>query len=117
MTTLLGNSQIRKFFLAGSLVLVVGLLAACGGGSDSPVVSGGAAAPLAPAAPAVPDASAASAVLLIGNTRGNNVVSIDRATGAYIKDFIAPGAGGLVDPDDLTFGPDRSEERRVGKEC
>ena len=100
MTTRLGYFQTRKFLLASSLALVLSLLAACGGGSDSPVLSG---APVAPAAPEVP---VASGVLLIGNTRGNNVVSIDRATGAYIKDFIAPGAGGLVDPDDLTFGPD-----------
>ncbi len=44
--------------------------------------------------------------LLVGNTRGNNVVSIDRQTGAYLKDFIPAGSGGLTDPDDLTFGPD-----------
>lgn len=59
-------------------------LAGCGGGDD-PV----------PPAP-----------LLVGNTRGNNVVSIDRQTGAYLKDFIPAGSGGLTDPDDLTFGPD-----------
>ena len=100
MTMRLRYFQTRKFLLASSLALVLGLLAACGGGSDSPVLSG---ALVAPAAAEVP---AASGVLLIGNTRGNNVVSIDRATGAYIKDFIAPSAGGLADPDALTYGPD-----------
>ena len=59
-------------------------LAGCGGGDD----------PVAPTP------------LLVGNTRGANVVSIDRQTGAYIKDFIPAGSGGLTDPDDLTFGPD-----------
>ncbi len=53
-----------------------------------------------------PVAVVAPPALLVGNTRGANVVMIDRQTGAYVKDFIAAGSGGLVDPDDLTFGPD-----------
>ena len=84
-------SQFSRCLLLGSMALIAVVVSACGGSGDSPAPA---------AAPAPP------AVLLIGNTRGNNVVSIDRTTGAYIKDFIAPGAGGLVDPDDLTFGPD-----------
>ncbi|MBD2104181.1 PEP-CTERM sorting domain-containing protein [Leptolyngbya sp. FACHB-261] len=48
----------------------------------------------------------AEAALLIGNTRGNNVVTFSERTGQFLGDFIAPGSGGLVDPDDLTFGPD-----------
>ncbi len=55
---------------------------------------------------AVPAAVVTPPTLLVGNTRGANVVVIDRQTGAYVKDFIAAGSGGLVDPDDLTFGPD-----------
>lgn len=51
-------------------------------------------------------APAAQAALLIGNTRGNNVSIFDEQTGRYGGDFIAAGSGGLVDPDDLTFGPD-----------
>lgn len=47
----------------------------------------------------------AEAALLVGNTRGNNVVLYDDA-GNFKGNFIAPGAGGLLDPDDLTFGPD-----------
>lgn len=47
----------------------------------------------------------ANAALLVGNTRGNNVVLYD-AAGTFKGNFIAPGAGGLLDPDDLTFGPD-----------
>ena len=91
MKTRLDFSGIPRGLWISGLSLVVVVLTACGGGSDSPTLV------IAPPAPAV---------LLVGNTRGNNVVSIDRTTGAYIKDFIAPGAGGLVDPDDLTFGPD-----------
>lgn len=47
----------------------------------------------------------ADAALLVGNTRGDNVVIYDDA-GNFRGDFIAPGVGGLLDPDDLTFGPD-----------
>ncbi len=68
------------------LVILAALLTSCGGSSDAPAV---------PPAP-----------LLVGNTRGNNVVVIDRQNGAYVKDFISAGSGGLKDPDDLTFGPD-----------
>ncbi len=50
-------------------------------------------------------AARADAALLVGNTRGNNVVIYGDA-GNFGGDFIAPGAGGLLDPDDLTFGPD-----------
>ena len=48
----------------------------------------------------------AHAALLVGNTRGDNVVMIDEKTGAYLGDFIAAGSGGLTDPDDVTLGPD-----------
>jgi WD40 repeat protein len=51
-------------------------------------------------------APGAEAALLIGNTRGNNVSLFDEQTGRYGGDFIAAGSGGLLDPDDLTFGPD-----------
>jgi sugar lactone lactonase YvrE len=50
-------------------------------------------------------APAAAATLLIGNTRGNNVVVADTVKNT-LRDFIAAGSGGLVDPDDLTYGPD-----------
>ncbi|KAM3109181.1 Vgb family protein [Phormidesmis sp. 146-33] len=50
-------------------------------------------------------AARADAALLIGNTRGNNVVIYGDA-GNFGGDFIALGSGGLLDPDDLTFGPD-----------
>lgn len=48
----------------------------------------------------------ALATLLVGNTTGNNVVLFDETTGAFLGDFITSGSGGLVSPDDLTFGPD-----------
>jgi sugar lactone lactonase YvrE len=47
----------------------------------------------------------ADAALLVGNTRGNNVVLFGD-DGSFQGNFIAPGSGGLLDPDDLTFGPD-----------
>jgi DNA-binding beta-propeller fold protein YncE len=52
------------------------------------------------------DSSPSPATVLMGNTRGNNVVSLNSSTGAYLADFIAAGSGGLSDPDGLTFGPD-----------
>lgn len=51
-------------------------------------------------------ASSASAALLVGNTRGNNVVLFDEQNGEFLGDFITAGSGGLIDPDDLNFGPD-----------
>ncbi|MEM6446032.1 MAG: NHL repeat-containing protein [Cyanobacteria bacterium P01_D01_bin.123] len=48
----------------------------------------------------------AEAALLIGNTAADNVVAFDERSGRFIGNFIAPGSGGLVSPDDLTFGPD-----------
>lgn len=81
------------------LALAVTALAGCGG-SDPPVTV------VPPATPVIPAPVVTPAPLLVGNTRGNNVVSLDRESGAYQSDFIAAGAGGLTDPDDLTFGPD-----------
>ncbi|WP_353932319.1 hypothetical protein WJM97_06965 [Okeanomitos corallinicola TIOX110] len=43
---------------------------------------------------------------LVGNTRGDNVLRFDAATGNYLGEFITPGMGGLDDPDTLLFGPD-----------
>ncbi len=45
-----------------------------------------------------------AARLLIGNTEGNDIKLVDTVAGT-IAPFIAPGAGGLVSPDDLVFGP------------
>ncbi len=45
-----------------------------------------------------------NAALLVGNTRANNVVIFDEQTGNFLGDFITPDRGGLVDPDDLTYG-------------
>ncbi len=75
----------RRFALwCAASVLVATALAACGGGnSNDPLPT-----------------------LLVGNTRGNNVVTVDRETGLYVKEFIGAGSGGLSSPDDLTYGPD-----------
>ena len=55
--------------------------------------------------------SPTEAVLLVGNSAlsengGYNVLSFDEITGDYLGEFIPTGSGGLVSPDDLTFGPD-----------
>ena len=92
MTATLMGSRAARFVVAGGLGCLLAVLSGCGGGSDAVVTA--------------PPVAAMPATLLVGNTRGNNVVRVDRATGAYIKDFIEPGVGGLTDPDDLTFGPD-----------
>lgn len=47
----------------------------------------------------------AEAILLVGNTEGNNIVSFDEQSGAFTGEFI-PILEGLESPDDLTFGPD-----------
>lgn len=59
------------------------VLAACGGGGTAPPPT-----------------------LLLSNSQGNNVVSLNSATSAYLGDFIAAGSGGLTNPDDMTVGPD-----------
>lgn len=43
---------------------------------------------------------------LIGNTRGDNILRFDAATGNYLGEFIPAGLAGLEDPDTLLFGPD-----------
>ncbi|MBW4487221.1 MAG: PEP-CTERM sorting domain-containing protein [Trichocoleus desertorum ATA4-8-CV12] len=50
--------------------------------------------------------ASAQAALLVGNTAGNNVLIFDERTGKLGGEFIAAGSGGLISPDDLTFGPD-----------
>ncbi|MDY6784752.1 MAG: PEP-CTERM sorting domain-containing protein [Cyanobacteriota bacterium] len=52
-----------------------------------------------------PNLSEAEAALLVGNSRGNNVVQFDETTGDYLGEFI-PGDRGLIEPDTLLFGPD-----------
>lgn len=46
------------------------------------------------------------AALLVGNTEGNNVLIYDDRNGRFGGEFIPAGTGGLMSPDDLTFGPD-----------
>jgi sugar lactone lactonase YvrE len=48
----------------------------------------------------------ADAVLLIGNTEGNNVIIFDEKTKKFQGNFIPPGLGGLSSPDAITIGPD-----------
>lgn len=44
--------------------------------------------------------------VLVGNSRGNNVVAYAQATGLALGEFIPAGRGGLNDPDDMAIGPD-----------
>jgi sugar lactone lactonase YvrE len=48
----------------------------------------------------------AHADFLVGNTLGDSVSRYSEATGAYLGEFIAAGAGGLTAPDAITLGPD-----------
>jgi sugar lactone lactonase YvrE len=66
----------------------------------------GAALAAALALAACGDSPPSPETVLVGNTRGHNVVSLNSSTGAFLGDFIAAGSGGLTDPDDLTVGPD-----------
>jgi len=59
----------RLFRVLGAALAGVLFLASCGDSSPSP------------------------ATVLMGNTRGNNVVSLNSSTGAYLGDFIAAGSG------------------------
>lgn len=56
--------------------------------------------------PEQPPVSRDRAVLLIGNTRADNIVTIDEQTGQLLGEFIPAGRGNLKAPDALVFGPD-----------
>ena len=77
------STQYRALRAALAATLGVLVLAACGGGG-----------------------SAQPPTLLVSNTLGNNVVSLNSDTGAYLGDFIAANSGDLTNPDDMTVGPD-----------
>ena len=49
---------------------------------------------------------------LVANTRGNNVLQFDSATGELISEFVTSGLGGLSDPDTLLFGSDVNGDRQ-----
>jgi len=53
-----------------------------------------------------PPSSQERGVLLVGNTRANNVVTYDEQTGEFLGEFVTQGSGGLVAPDALVLGPD-----------
>ena len=44
--------------------------------------------------------------LLIGNTRGDSISLYDQETGAYLRDFVPAGSGGLKDPDFMLLHDD-----------
>lgn len=56
----------------------------------------------------------AQGALLVGNSKGNNILIFDEISGSFLGDFTTPGVGGLRAPDDLTFGPDGSLYISVG---
>jgi DNA-binding beta-propeller fold protein YncE len=44
--------------------------------------------------------------LFVSGATSNSVLRFDGQTGAYLGNFVAPGAGGLSDPQGIDFGPD-----------
>ncbi|TAE55964.1 MAG: hypothetical protein EAZ76_03680 [Nostocales cyanobacterium] len=49
---------------------------------------------------------------LVGNTKGDNVLKFDAATGNFLGVFISAGSGGLDNPDTLLFGADANGDRK-----
>ncbi len=47
----------------------------------------------------------AQAALLVSSSGDNSVKQYDETTGAYIRDFVTAGSGGLSSPQDLAIGP------------
>ncbi|KJH69441.1 Vgb family protein [Aliterella atlantica] len=45
------------------------------------------------------------AALLVSSSGDNSVKQYDETTGAYIRDFVTAGSGGLASPQDLAIGP------------
>lgn len=52
------------------------------------------------------DPNARRGVLLIGNTRSDNIIVFDEETGAFLAPLVPSGSGGLSAPDAMVFGPD-----------
>ncbi len=48
----------------------------------------------------------AQAALLVSSSSDNSIKQYDDTTGAYIRDFVTSGSGGLLSPQGLTLGPD-----------
>ncbi len=48
----------------------------------------------------------AQAALLVSSSSDNSIKQYDDTTGAYIRDFVTSGSGGLLNPQGLTLGPD-----------
>ena len=55
-----------------------------------------------------PSAGPSITELLVANsgTKAMSVLRYNASTGAFIDTFVAPGSGGLDDPEGLAFGPD-----------
>jgi glucose/arabinose dehydrogenase len=88
------NSVGRRHLPPIQAALLLASLAAafgCSGSSGPPVLG---------------DPSGANAMLLIGNTRGDNVVLFEQESSLYAGEFIKTGSGGLHAPDFMLFGPD-----------
>ena len=47
----------------------------------------------------------AQSALLVSSGGDNSIKQYDETTGAYIRDFVTSGSGGLLDPQGLTLGP------------
>jgi DNA-binding beta-propeller fold protein YncE len=53
-----------------------------------------------------PPVAGTRGVLLVGNTRADNIVVVDEESGALLATLVPGGSGGLVAPDAMVFGPD-----------
>lgn len=51
-------------------------------------------------------AAHATADLYVAAASANSVMRFDEQTGAFLGNFVAPGSGGLGDPQGIAFGPD-----------
>ena len=47
----------------------------------------------------------AQAALLVSSSGDNSIKQYDEITGAYIRDFVTSGSGGLLNPQGLDMGP------------
>ena len=50
--------------------------------------------------------------LFVASELGNAVLEYDRATGAFVGEFVAAESGGLSEPTFITFGPSPRVGRR-----
>jgi hypothetical protein len=86
------SAALRRIPLVLAALLPASLAAIVGCGTSSP--------------PPLGQPPGANAMILIGNTRGDNVVVFEQESALYAGEFIPKGSGGLHAPDFMLYGPD-----------